>query len=162
MKAYFKELAQYNLWANQKISAWCHQISEEQWKMPLVSSFNSLAETVLHILGAEDVWYQRMKKVENPVWLPFEFKGSKESMLDLWLATSQQLIDFTNDIEADQLNEMLDYKRINGEAFSQPYREVLAHVFNHSTYHRGQIITLLRQLGFNDVSSTDLLLYYRK
>jgi uncharacterized damage-inducible protein DinB len=159
---YFTEIAKYNQWANQKFINWMRDLSDEQWNQPLVSSFSSIAETVLHIVGAEKVWYDRLMKVENPVWLPFTFKGGKAETLDTWNHSSGLLIQYVEQLTDENLSDMIAYKRINGEAFSQPVFEILSHVFNHSTYHRGQLVTLLRQVGFKDVASTDQLLYFRE
>ena len=158
---YFIELAKYNQWANNKIIEWADQLKDEQWNQSLVSSFPSIADTVLHIVAAEKVWHDRLMKVENPVWLPFTFKGGKSEILAVWQDSSNSLIDYTENRTNDSLNDLIAYKRINGEAFTQPVFEILSHVFNHSTYHRGQLVTLLRQVGFTDVSSTDQLLYFR-
>jgi uncharacterized damage-inducible protein DinB len=158
---YFTEIAKYNQWANQKFIDWMLVLSDGPWNQPLISSFPSIAETVLHIVGAEKVWYDRLMKVENPVWLPFTFKGGKAETLDSWKHSSGLLIEHIEHLTDENLSEMIAYKRINGEAFSQPVFEILSHVFNHSTYHRGQLVTLLRQVGFTDISSTDLLQYYK-
>ena len=66
------------------------------------------------------------------------------------------------DKKYSSLEKNLDFKRLNGDAYSMPYYELIAHVFNHSTYHRGQLVTMLRQVGFDKVESTDMLAYFRK
>ncbi|MBK9580649.1 MAG: DUF1572 family protein [Saprospiraceae bacterium] len=134
----------------------------DQGTKHLVSSFASIAETVLNIVAAEKVWYERLMNIENPSWLPFTFKGDRLDTLRLWENSSQLLVDFVANMQNEHLASLQHYKRINGEAFTQPVYEILSHVLNHSTYHRGQLVTMLRQVGFIDVSSTDLLLYYRK
>ena len=158
---YFIEIAKYNQWANQKFIVWLQTLNEKQWSQSLVSSFMSIADTVLHIVGAEQVWHDRLIKVENPIWLPSNFKGGKAEALDAWNQSSKLLVDYTQSLSNESLDQIIPYKRINGEALSQPVFEILAHVFNHSTYHRGQLVTMLRQVGFEDVSSTDLALFYR-
>jgi uncharacterized damage-inducible protein DinB len=60
-----------------------------------------------------------------------------------------------------ELTKNLDFKRLNGTAYSMPFYQLFAHVVNHATYHRGQLVTMLRQSGFVNVGSTDLLGYYR-
>ncbi|MBK9255658.1 MAG: DinB family protein [Saprospiraceae bacterium] len=160
-KEYFLELAKYNQWANNKVIEWAYALTVDQWNQPMVSSFPSIADSVLHIVGVEKVWYDRLMKVENPDWLPFTFKGGKTETLSAWKNSCSSLIEFVEHLTNDNLNDLTSYKRINGEAFTQPVYEILSHVFNHSTYHRGQLVTLLRQVGFVDVLSTDLLLYYR-
>ena len=160
-KHYAIELADYNVWANNIMCSWLEKITEEQWKQNIVSSFNSIQETVLHITGAEQIWLQRLNKEEKTVWLPSAYTGTKDEHIALWKKLSQGLKDFVIDFDEMHLKEKLDFKRLNGDAYSMPYYQVLAHVFNHSTYHRGQLITMLRQAGFTDVGSTDMLGYFR-
>lgn len=160
-KDYFKEAAEYNLWANTIVCGWLEQISDEQWTKEIISSFNSIQETVLHVISAERAWLQRFK--QEPVeWLQSTFKGTKDEHIQLWKATSTELKSFIDAFDENALNTNLDFKRLNGEAYSMPYYQLFAHVVNHATYHRGQLVTMLRQAGFNGVGSTDLLGVYRK
>lgn len=161
-KAYFLELANYNIWANNIFCDWFNNISDEQWNREVTSSFNSIQATALHIAGAEHIWLQRMNKEENQVWLPSAFTGSKDEHIELWKKTSSGLKSFVECFEENNLQKNLDFKRLNGDAYSMPYYELLAHVFNHSTYHRGQLVTMLRQVGFTDVGATDMLLFFGK
>ncbi len=161
-KQYFKELAEYNLWANTIVCGWLGQITDEQWNQEIISSFNSIQQTVLHVISAEKAWLERFKKNPNIVWLQSEFKGTKEEHIDLWKKTSTELKSFIDTFDETDLNTNLDFKRLNGEAFSMPYYLLFAHVVNHATYHRGQLVTMLRQAGFTKVGSTDLLGIYRK
>ena len=158
---YFIELAEYNFWANTIVHSWFEKINDEQWKQPVVSSFDSLEKTSLHILSAERVWLDRLKKSEAPVWLQDSFKGSKKEILNEWEKTSQGLKSFVENFDESGMQINLSFKRLNGEAYDMPHYQVFAHVFNHGSYHRGQIVTMLRQVGFEAVSSTDLLGFFR-
>ncbi len=160
-KQYFIELADYNIWANNIQCDWLEQLSEEQWKQPIVSSFNSIQETVLHVISAENVWLQRLEKEENPVWLQTSYSGTKAEHIALWKSLSIKLKDFSIDMDEMILKENLEFKRLNGDPYAMPHYQVLAHIFNHSTYHRGQLITMLRQAGFTSVGSTDMLIFFR-
>ena len=160
-KQYFKELAEYNVWANNIVCSWLDQINDEQWNKEIISSFNSIQETVLHIISAEKAWLERFE--QKPVeWLQFTYKGSKEEHIILWKKISANLKDFIDGFDESKLEEILDFKRLNGDAYSMPHYQLIAHVINHSTYHRGQMVTMLRQAGFTTVGSTDLLGVYRK
>lgn len=161
-KPYFIQLASYNIWANDIAIGWLEKISEEQWNHPLVSSFGSIAGTVLHIVGAERVWLDRFNKVESPVWLPNFFKGSREELIALWKQASAELKQSMENFEETQLEQNLRLRRLNGEWNELPYHAAFSHIFNHSTFHRGQLVTLLRQVGFTELSSTDMLIYFRK
>jgi len=160
-KAYLQELGDFNLWANGIVCNWLEQINDAQWTMEITSSFNSIQETVLHVISAENAWLQRFKK-EPFEWLQSTYKGTKEEHIKLWLQTSTDLKIFIDGFNENDLSTMLDFKRLNGEAYSMPYYQLFAHVVNHATYHRGQLVTMLRQAGFTGVTSTDLLGFYRK
>lgn len=161
-KNYFLELAGYNIWANNIVHSWFDKINDEQWEQSLVSSFENIAATALHIAGAETVWLERLNNVQSPVWLPAVFKGNKKEITDLWKKASENLKTFIEQFDESKIQSNLSFKRINGDAFEIPFYQVLTHVFNHTSYHRGQLVTLLRQVGFTDVGSTDLLGFYRK
>ncbi|QEC67104.1 DUF664 domain-containing protein [Panacibacter ginsenosidivorans] len=160
-KDYFKEAAGYNLWANTIVCGWLEQINDEQWNREIISSFNSIQETVLHVISAENAWLQRFKK-EPVEWLQSTYKGSKEDHIKLWKETSTELKAFIDAFDENELDTNLDFKRLNGDAYSMPFYQLFAHVVNHATYHRGQLVTMLRQAGFSGVGSTDLLGVYRK
>jgi len=161
-KNYFIQLSGYNVWANDIVCSCLEKISDNQWTQTVTSSFNSIRETTLHVAAAEHIWLQRMIKEPNQVWLQSTFTGTKDGHVALWKNTSAALRDFLESFDENNLQTNLDFKRLNGDAYSMPYYELLAHIFNHSTYHRGQLVTMLRQVGFNDVASTDLLGYYRE
>lgn len=154
-------MAGYNIWANNLVEDWVSRISLDQWETPIVSSFGSIAATILHITGAEKVWLDRLNYADPIGWLPTEFKGSREELLATWSHASAGLKQFLENFDEARMMENISFKRINGDAYLMPYYQVFAHVFNHSTFHRGQVVTLLRQVGFTDVGSTDLLGFYR-
>jgi uncharacterized damage-inducible protein DinB len=158
-KEYYIQLATYNTWANAKVSSWLMQITETQFNQIVVSSFNSISETVLHIASAEQAWYTRMAEIKFE-WLAVNFEGNKNDLINLWQQASNNLKELATNLPAEKINEVLTVKRLNGEISSMPYYQMLSHVFNHSTYHRGQIVTMLRQVGFTHISSLDLTSFY--
>ena len=160
-KAYFIELANYTVWANSITLSWLENISEEQWKMTIVSSFNSIEETVLHLAGAEKLWVDRLNKVTEPVPLAKIFNGDKSELLEVWRVATNNLKGFVAAFDENELKTPLRFKRLNGVEYVQPYYQLLAHIFNHSTYHRGQLVTMLRQAGYKEISSTDMLGFFR-
>ncbi len=157
---YLQSLANYNIWANNLVISWLQQISEEDWQKDLGGSMPSIATTVIHIAGAEKIWFERLNNEVSP-FLTTYFKGNKEEIIEIWETASQNLSVFLSKISIEKLEEVFEYKNLAGDTFSSKKIEALAHVFNHSTYHRGQIVNYLRQIGFNKLSSTDLINYYR-
>lgn len=160
-KEYFIELFDFNVWANTIVCNWLEQITDRQWNEEINSSFNSVQKTVLHCMSAENAWLQRLRKNAHVVWLQNEFEGTRQQHIDLWKEISAELHQFVKAFAEQDLNKYLDFRRINGDAYSMPYYQVLAHLVNHNTYHRGQLVTMLRQVGFKNVESTDLLGFYR-
>ena len=161
-KQYFEELTAYNEWANSKVIQWLQGINDDQWEQPLVSSFENIAATALHIAGAESIWLQRFKKVETPIWLTTVFKGGKEEALQVWQEQSEGFKNFMMAFDEAALNDVFRFTRLNGEVHELQYYQAFAHVVNHSSYHRGQLVTMLRQVGFTEVTSTDLSTFYSK
>lgn len=157
---YFLELADYNIWANNKIHSWLEKITDEQWEQPIVSSFKSIGETVLHVTGAEKVWLDRLNGVKTPTGLPASFKGPKKEAQEAWKRSSQGLRDFIEGFDETKMQSVLSYMRPDNKVYELLYYQIFAHVFNHGSYHRGQIVTMLRQAGFTDISSLDLSTYY--
>jgi uncharacterized damage-inducible protein DinB len=156
-KKYFKELAGYHLWANNVVWGWLKQISDEQWKQNVVSSFTTIQDTILHIANAEKIWLQRLKKLpQNPITVK-----TKNDLINIWKETSTDLKNFIEQMPEEMFEEKLQYKNTKGVEFHSPYYELIAHVVNHSTYHRGQVVTMLRQVGFTGVSSTDMTTWFR-
>jgi uncharacterized damage-inducible protein DinB len=159
-KDYFIQLADYTVWANNIAHSWLERITDEQWKQPIVSSFNSLETTVVHTAGAERIWLDRLNQVEAPVFLSSVFKGSKKEAIEIWAKASLGLKSFVENFDEKNYQQILRFKRIDGNVYELLHDQTLLHVFNHSTYHRGQIVTMLRQVGFTDINSTDMSAYF--
>lgn len=160
-KKYFTELAQYNIWANNIVISWLHQISEEQWKRNVTSSFNSIAETVTHIAGAEKIWLERWQIKTTTNFLKYNPTSSIADVTEIWQTASQNMLTFIEQMNEDNFAKIFYFKRLNGEENTMQYAQTFTHVFNHSTYHRGQLVTMLRQVGFTNVSAIDALVFYR-
>jgi uncharacterized damage-inducible protein DinB len=163
MKKLFEQYSAYNVWANHRIIFTLEQLEENQWYHQVPSSFDSLYKTVLHVWDAESIWLQRMRLHEQLVIPSKSFDPSFKDACNGWMHQSMQWEAF---IKSDQFtDEVLDskliYKNLKGEEFYQPVSEVIQHVFNHSTYHRGQLITMLHALKVEKLPATDFILYTR-
>jgi uncharacterized damage-inducible protein DinB len=158
-KNYFLELAQYNIWANQKMIDWLSQINEVQWSQKLIGSFESIEATAVHTAGAEKIWFERLINQANP-FLTQTFKGNKNDLIEIWKNASENLKNYISEASEGDLMENFAYKNLKGQDFARVKYQAIAHVFNHSTYHRGQLVNYLRQVGFTDISSTDLIYFY--
>jgi uncharacterized damage-inducible protein DinB len=159
-KAYFTDLAFYNRWADQKAIDWLSQVDDEQWERVNISSFGSLRQTALHIASAEKVWVDFWLEAPDPVYLSTVFTGTKKELLMIWKEASNTLAGFIECHPEEKLTEIVSFTYPNGRTGRMQYYQTFAHSINHSTYHRGQLVTLLRQAGYNNFSSIDLATYY--
>lgn len=161
MKELLQQLASYNLWANQKILDIILSLSEEKQKAELASSFKSLYNTVLHMWNAESIWWQRMK-LQEQIIMPMEnFKGNMQEMSVGLLNQDRQWLEWINNATDMALDHVFQYQDSKREQFKQPIYQMLLHVFNHGTYHRGQLINMLRQSGVEKLPATDFIVYAR-
>jgi uncharacterized damage-inducible protein DinB len=154
MRELILDYARYNTWANKKILDTISQLTHEQHHAMIVSSFTSLYETVYHILASEDVWLQRVDK-RAYTELPDNFEGSMKSVLEALNLRDQQWESWLELRKEEDLSEMLSYVNMKGIPFRLRLDKILLHVFNHSTYHRGQLVTMLRQHGVTQIPVTD-------
>jgi uncharacterized damage-inducible protein DinB len=162
MKEMLLSLANYHIWANKQILGVVSKLTVQQQQQTINSSFNSIELTVKHLLDAESIWWQRLKLAETIV------RPSQDDLLDCNAAIEALLIQsntWLNWLKAandTQLNFVFQYNNTKREGFKQPTWQMLLHLFNHATYHRGQLVTLLRQVGVTKIPPTDFIVYTRK
>jgi uncharacterized damage-inducible protein DinB len=162
MKELLTQYASYNLWAHQKLLELILALPEEKQKQELPSSFKSIESTVLHMWDAESIWWQRMKMLER-VQVPGEsYKGNMQEACSGLLAQSalwKHWVESATDMALDHVFQYYSTKR---ELFKQPTWQMILHVFNHGTYHRGQLVNMLRQSGVEKIPQTDFIVWSRK
>lgn len=162
MKETIVQYARYHVWANKRITTLLQTLSEEQLDATLISSFPSIRKTVLHAFGAEDVWMQRLLMQEHPVWKGDHHEGSFESLSKSWIEVSKALLQFAErQLEDRSFKHVLQYYNSKKEYFKQDVGSILLHVFNHASYHRGQLVTLMRQVGCTKIPNTDFISFVR-
>ncbi len=151
-------LYEYNAWANRCVLEACGALSDEQFTRDLGSSFRSVRDTVVHIFGAEWIWLERWHG-RSPTALPAAAELSTlGSVRARWAEVERDLMDFVAGLSVADLDRVIEYRNTRGNRFGYPLRSMLQHLVNHGTYHRGQVATLLRQLGAQP-RPTDLLRY---
>ncbi|NIJ52487.1 DinB family protein [Dyadobacter arcticus] len=136
MKTFFLRFFDFNYWANQTIAEFLieHNIQDEQ-----------IIRIMSHLVHAQSNWYYRVLKqqADVPVWNNLPLVAISDGLAsngELW-------VELINTFNEEDFNEKLDYKNMAGEPFLNTVSDVLTHLVNHSTYHRGQVIYLIRSLG---------------
>ena len=162
MKELLKQYAAYNFWASQRIIDVVLTLPEEKQLAEIPSSFNSLYKTVLHMWDAESIWWQRMKMQERIIVPSENFKGTLQELAGSLLQQSKQWEEWVGNASDLMLEHVFQYYNNKKEYFKQPVYQMIQHVFNHGTYHRGQLVNMLRQLGVEKIPVTDFIVWSRK
>ncbi len=162
MKELLTDYIKYNIWANERICKALASLSPSVLDKELNSSFNTLRKTVYHIWGAEWIWYQRLHGM-NPTTFPGDsFKGDFTEFQLEFLQQSGKFFVYISNASEKQLSKDLTHKNMKGDEFTNKISNILLHLMNHSTYHRGQIVTMLRTLGVTSIPATDFIAYIRE
>ncbi|MGH1385604.1 DinB family protein [Kordia sp.] len=150
-----KELVAYNLWANKRLLHWLTANDKELLTKECRSSFPDIIQTVSHILDGEIFYYSVLKEQPTErLW-----GNSIEEILKGFIEQSEAFVDYVKHQKSLNDFRFLKTKTLEG-TFTQ--FELIQHCMNHSTFHRGQIITMGHQLGFSKAPSTDMLFFFIK
>lgn len=156
-----RDLFAYNAWANQRLLEAAAGLDDEALTRDLGSSFPSVLATLAHIAASDWVWLRRWHG-ESPSGAPAEWDtASLDGVRGAWAGVEAERSAFLASLDDAALDRALDYRNTAGRAYRSRMGEMLRHVVNHATYHRGQVVTMLRQLGAAP-PATDLIAYYRE
>jgi uncharacterized damage-inducible protein DinB len=160
VKELLLQYARYSQWAHKRLLDLINSLTEEQHHLTVPSSFNSLYKTVFHIWGAETLWLARIKQ-ETAKISGDPFSGSMKDISKALETLDQQWVDWLAGIEDSRLTEKIHYSNMAGQVFYQPYDLLLTHIFNHNTYHNGQLVTMMRVLAVEKIPATDFVAWTR-
>jgi len=154
-------LYEYNAWANRRQLQAASKLPADQFAKALGSSFGSVRDTLAHIYGAEWLWLERFQG-RSPSSLPDAAQFSDVRTLEArWNEFEPRLLNFVRGLTQADLDRVMEYKTLRFGVYKNPLWQSMQHLVNHGTYHRGQVTTLLRQLGAEPIL-TDLMHFYRE
>jgi uncharacterized damage-inducible protein DinB len=154
-----EELYRFNVWANGRALDAAERVDAPDFTRSLKSSHTSIRDTLAHIVWAEWIWLERWKgSSPRTMFSPAAFP-SVGRLRDRFAEVAADRADWLRRLPADRLSQVVEYANLQGETWRYPLWQQLIHVVNHSTYHRGQVTTLLRQVGAAP-AVTDFLVYY--
>ena len=162
MKELLSQFAAYNIWANQKLLDIILALPEDKQKQEVASSFKSLYTTIFHMWDAESIWWQRMKLHERIIRPSDNSNSSMKDIANGLLQQNHQWQEWVSTATEPVLDHVFQYYTAKNEMFKQPSFQMMLHVFNHGTYHRGQLVNMLRQLGIEKIPPTDFIVWSRK
>jgi uncharacterized damage-inducible protein DinB len=157
-----RTLYKFNYWANHRILDVARTVPSADYMKNLGSSHGGIHGTLVHIMSAEEIWLKRWKgEVTAGLHKPDEF-STFDSVTEFWKNIELSMMSFCDTLKGDQdISRIISYKDIKGNSYSQPLNQLMLHLVNHSTYHRGQVVTMLRQVNITPVG-TDLIAFYRQ
>jgi len=161
-------MAKYNHWMNKKICLSSAQIDDAELLQDRGAFFQSVLGTLNHILVADILWLKRyathpknfsslayVRNLEQPSALDKILFSDLESLKTERDRLDLLIIDFTKELNEPDFDSVLDYTDTEGNSHQNQLGMLIQHLFNHQTHHRGQVTTLLNQIGI-DVGATDL------
>ncbi len=155
-----RTLYEFDAWANRRLLEAASALTPEQLTRDLGSSFRSVRDTLVHIMGAQWVWLERWNG-RTPQGLPGAGDFTTvEQIRSRWAEIEHDLLAYVGGLSATDIAEVREYKTLTSGVVRNPLWQSLQHLANHGTYHRGQVTTMLRQLGAKTVP-TDLIVFYR-
>jgi uncharacterized damage-inducible protein DinB len=146
----------FSRWANKTILESVAELTPEEYARPIGGSFGSIQGTLAHLCGADWVWLERFHG-RSPRAMPAGDESlALEALARKWREVEAGQDAYIAALTPEHLAEPLSYVSFSGDSFTRRLGDALLHLANHGTYHRGQVATLLRQLG-RKAASTDYL-----
>ena len=155
-------LYDYNYWAHHRILDVVALLTHEQFTKNLASSHGGLHGTMFHAMGAEEIWLKRWKGVSPVSFGRAEDFPDFQALRSHWESVEREMMAFVRDLKSDKdVERIITYKDLKGNEYAQPLHQLMQHLVNHSSYHRGQVVAMLRQVGAKPVG-TDMVAFFRE
>lgn len=155
------ELFDYNLWANNRLFEAVTQLPGEQYHQDLKAGHGGIHGTLAHIVGAQKLWLARWRSSPDTSLLTGKDIGSLLDLISIWETVSSETAEFLSNMTDETLQDKFTINTTTGKQFTHTFQQMMQHLVNHSSSHRGQITAMLRQFGVRP-PSIDLIAYYRQ
>jgi uncharacterized damage-inducible protein DinB len=154
-----RDIAAYNAWANKTLINWLKTKPEDLFTKEVASSFSSLRETLAHIWDTERFWLASIQQLPAPTSFRFQpYDGTLNELFESMLKESEEYEAYIHSLSEEALIEIVNFDTPWVKGAKSRF-EFTFHAMNHSTYHRGQLITIGRNVGLTDAPMTDYNFY---
>jgi uncharacterized damage-inducible protein DinB len=153
------ELFNYNYWARDRLLQACAALTDEQFLRPLGSSFPSIRDTLAHLVAVEWLWLERWRGRSPRSLLSSEEFPTLAAVSERWRMVEAEMREYLATLSEEALEGTVPYLNFKGETWTYNLWRMMVHLLNHQSYHRGQVATLLRQLGIQP-PQVDFLVAY--
>ena len=162
MKELLEQYSSYHIWANRLLMDCILELPQDQQEKEIPSSFPSFRKTFLHMLSAELTWWKRVTSDKPSIESVEHFTGSLEGLCSVLQQQSFLWNEWISKRTGTELEEMITYTHASGKSYTMPLYQVVLHVHNHGTYHRGQLVTMLREIAVSKIPQTDFSAWSRE
>jgi uncharacterized damage-inducible protein DinB len=160
MKSLLVDYAKHNLWASLQYTQALKTNGTEILEKEIISSFTSIMKTIVHIHAAQNIWYARLNG-EKGSFPNYESFSNSEEIFESWISSSKALLQFIENVTEEDLDSIKKFILLNGDSMENEVKDMFLHCINHSNFHRGQLVTMMRQLGFTTIPATDYIKFKR-
>jgi uncharacterized damage-inducible protein DinB len=157
--ATLQEHLAYTVWASTRILGAVTQLSAEELAHDFKTADQSIVGTLAHIFAADRVWIGRVDKAPPAVFIS-DADRSLPALHEQWPRVHAAWLQWTCELTDEAAQANFTYQDLKGKSWTQPIWQVVLHVVNHGTHHRGQVSGFLRILGHTP-PRLDLIEYYR-
>jgi uncharacterized damage-inducible protein DinB len=149
----------YSAWASNRMLEAAGKLTEEELNRDFKTSDKCVVSTLAHAFAADRIWLQRIHgNVQNT------FIDDNDRRLGTlkteWPALQQRWKDWAGPLSDQDVVKKISYKDLKGNPYESPLWQILLHVVNHATHHRGQVSGFLRAMGHTP-PPLDLIAFYR-
>ncbi len=155
-----KMMFAYNAWATNRVFESLAGVPDDLYFKDLKSSHGGIHGTLFHIVRAEKNWLARLTGIQEKSELTEQTASSLQALRSAWQDVASRTAKYVEKVTEEKLRSIFEYPASDGRKLVQTYQQALLHLVNHSTYHRGQIASMMRQVGMQPVA-TDLIMFYR-
>ena len=145
--ALLNELFDYNYWARDRQLQACADLTEEQFLRPLGNSFPSLRDTLTHLLAVEWLWLERWRGHSPRTLLAPEDFPTLTALSQRWQTVEREMREYVASLSEEEIGRTVSYVSTRGQTWTYTLGRMILHLLHHQSYHRGQVTSLLRQLG---------------
>src|SRR5215216_755074 len=140
-----ERLYDYSYWANEKLFGVISELTPEQFTKPVAGSYQSVRNTLVHVLSAEWGWLDRCGGPARGEKLKAENYPTFESLIETWVRVERHLREFLSSLDDSDLERDIEFS-LGGPKVSIPLGDLMHHGVVHAAHHRGQVALLLRGL----------------
>jgi uncharacterized damage-inducible protein DinB len=155
-------LLDFHYWARDRALDAAAALTPEQYTRDMGSSFRSVRDTLAHLYSAEWAWYERWHGTSPTAMLPFDRFPDVQTLRAAWNVHEGKMRSFLESLGDAGIKRTVRYRTLKGDEASSVVWQMVQHVVNHGSYHRGQLTTMFRQMGVPPAQSMDLIAFYRE